>query len=142
MNGLSQREKWRGYKAARKIALITCDICGGEQSLQRHHKDRNQLNNSEANVEILCQSCHMEKHKAEDGAWGKRKTLQPKPCVICGTMFSPRKARDKLCKNKACLRQLGKKSAELRWESNTVQPALEPLAMDKFRRWLDAHGGN
>jgi len=114
-----------GRKQAQRMFRATeCNRCGGIQSLQRHHKDGNSLNNAPKNVEILCQPCHT-KADMEAGRWGKGKTLTPKPCAICGKKFQPRKNRDKICKKAECLKELGRRSAELRWSSHTKEIACK-----------------
>ena len=145
---MSGRNKyWKGLKQAqRKFKVEKCEICGGSKTLQRHHKDGNRLNNSAENVQILCQECHKNEHMKK-GTWGKGRILKNKICVICGKSFRPRRARDKICKNKECLKELGRISALKRWSSKKSQVAqqigqtdLKPLEMDKFQQWLQQHG--
>lgn len=51
--------------------LTKCERCGyidfTRQELPRHHKDRNRLNNSSDNLEVLCWSCHNKEHTHENG---------------------------------------------------------------------------
>jgi hypothetical protein len=46
--------------------ITTCERCGWHhplnESLARHHKDRNRNNNDLDNLEVLCQSCHSKEH--------------------------------------------------------------------------------
>ncbi len=50
-----------------------CNRCGFNQPieiLEVHHKDRNKNNNVEANLEVLCPTCHEVEHfLAKDGKW-------------------------------------------------------------------------
>lgn len=106
-----------GRRRAQKLFAVTkCQRCGVTEGLQRHHKDKNPKNNSAANVEIVCQSCHVIAEN-ESGGWGKAKTLAEKPCVICGTVFMPTKNQDKLCKSPKCKALMGQQSASKRWAS-------------------------
>ena len=69
---LSQKRAKRasGRKQAQRILKLTkCEICGSTVGLQRHHKDRNPLNNTKENLAVLCQKCHKEDH-LKDGTWG------------------------------------------------------------------------
>ena len=104
-------------RAQRLYPLMPCVMCGSIKS-QRHHKDGNPLNNSTENIKFLCQTCHAAKH-VQEGNWGKTKILKPKACAICGSSFIPTKSRDKLCKKASCSKEMGKRSAELRWASKT-----------------------
>lgn len=111
---MPSQEKAAGRKRAQRMyKLKPCVKCGTDQS-QRHHKDGNPSNNSVNNIEFLCASCHAAEHIA-DGSWGKKKVLAPRNCPICGVSFQPRKGRDKLCKEKSCSVEMGKRSAALRW---------------------------
>ncbi len=49
-----------------------CKECGKEGRLDVHHKDGDFNNNNLNNLEVLCRSCHMKKHKMK------------KKCKICG----------------------------------------------------------
>lgn len=49
-----------------------CSECGKKTKVDVHHKDENYNNNCIDNLEYLCRSCHMKKHR-------KRKI-----CKICG----------------------------------------------------------
>jgi hypothetical protein len=66
--GRANRKSGR-KRAQRTIPMTECARCRGTTRLQRHHKDRNPLNNARNNVEILCQTCHKTDH-LEDGTWG------------------------------------------------------------------------
>lgn len=59
---------WRGddvsiaagrKRAQRLFKLGPCSKCGAEPS-QRHHKDKDPLNNNPDNIEILCPKCHLD----------------------------------------------------------------------------------
>jgi len=102
-----------GRRRAQKAFPLTKCFCG-EDGIQRHHLDGNPLNNSPENIKILCQKCHAADHVGT-GTWGRKKRLPKKTCIVCGIVFLPRKARDKLCKSKLCLKELGRISAARRW---------------------------
>jgi uncharacterized protein YlaI len=56
-----------------------CEMCGATESLDRHHKDENPLNNEPSNVMTLCDACHTKLH------WATGKKAKPKTlCVVCG----------------------------------------------------------
>lgn len=46
---------------------MKCELCGYHkyEILHIHHKDRNRLNNSFDNLELVCPNCHYEKHYVE-----------------------------------------------------------------------------
>lgn len=103
-----------------------CDACGGIKTLQRHHKDHDPSNNSPENIAILCRTCHALEHK----------TVKPANCEICGTQFQPLRSRRKgrvLCKSQDCLKEMGRRSAELRWASRRELTDLQPSATGKYR---------
>ena len=53
--------------------LKQCERCGTtSKRLCRHHRDRNKLNNSHENVEILCFTCHYREHIPERRAGYRR----------------------------------------------------------------------
>jgi len=58
---------WQGGRgksfAERHIDANICEICGSIKSLDRHHIDGNQNNNSIENIMIVCRSCHMKLHR-------------------------------------------------------------------------------
>lgn len=112
MNG---RKRNTGHREAqRKYAAEECPLCGGKRNLQRHHRDMNSMNNEPENISILCQTCHKNAHM-KSGTWG-RGPVKPRNCVICEKEFQPkRNKRGKLCGNPDCLRELGRRSAALRW---------------------------
>lgn len=39
-----------------------CERCGSTDNIHVHHKNRDRDDNSDENLEILCQSCHMKEH--------------------------------------------------------------------------------
>ena len=47
--------------------LTGCERCGATPPvrLERHHKDRNPLNNSMDNLEVLCARCHRKEHEKD-----------------------------------------------------------------------------
>ena len=56
-----------GRRRARiNFAVKTCEICGArpeDTRINRHHIDENPLNNSEINIQFLCNPCHYRVHK-------------------------------------------------------------------------------
>lgn len=49
-------------RAVRNISVTSCSQCGADKNLQRHHIDKNPLNNTENNIQILCSACHKAMH--------------------------------------------------------------------------------
>ena len=111
----SQTQKATGRKRAQRIMCTEeCGLCGGTETLQRHHINGKCLDNSEENLIVLCQPCHSKIHILSD-TWGRKK-VQPASCVICGEMFQPARAkRSILCGDPACLSENGKRAAAKRW---------------------------
>lgn len=52
---------------------VGCERCGyrKKEILQVHHKNRNRLDNSSDNLEIICPNCHYEEHYLER-SWLKK----------------------------------------------------------------------
>lgn len=106
----------KGYRDSHKLFRRgPCVRCGAPNG-ERHHVDRNPENNDGANVILLCRSCHRKDH-VEAGDWG-RGNVKPKECVVCGQIFKPERSRTRVC-SKACLVQLGKRSAYIRWRDRS-----------------------
>ncbi len=40
-----------------------CENCGSTTNIDVHHKDGDRNNNTPGNLELLCRSCHMKKHR-------------------------------------------------------------------------------
>lgn len=70
-------------RAERRFKLGPCKICGGKAE-NRHHRDRNPLNNLPSNILILCDKCHCEIHLKEQGQYGfiKRRREEEPRCAI------------------------------------------------------------
>jgi len=51
-------------RAKRRFKLGPCQRCG-KPGKHRHHRDRNPLNNTPSNIEILCFSCHQLEHNRQ-----------------------------------------------------------------------------
>lgn len=54
------------WKARQIKPRERCTRCGAMNSLHVHHKDRNPANNALENLTVLCASCHLKLHWAED----------------------------------------------------------------------------
>lgn len=52
--------RYWAFKVYKKEPI--CERCGSFEDIHVHHKNRNRDDNSEANLEILCQPCHMKEH--------------------------------------------------------------------------------
>jgi thymidylate synthase ThyX len=75
--------RWQGDDASRRAGYLRalklypdlppCEDCGSSVRVQRHHIDRNPLNNERSNLEFLCEKCH---HKRHDGEPGKFLTVK------------------------------------------------------------------
>lgn len=63
-----QPKDWvTAHNKARKVKpALRCERCGSKKSkLHVHHKDLNWRNNSEDNLQVLCQKCHGLAHRKE-----------------------------------------------------------------------------
>ena len=69
---LIQSGRWRKIRSRKLSINPLCERCEGNRRLvvavMVHHKDRNQLNNRDNNLESLCNACHELEHKGE--RWG------------------------------------------------------------------------
>lgn len=104
-----------GRKAAQRLYdADRCDRCDSTNGVQRHHIDRDPMNNDPSNVEVLCQACHTADHM-RDGTWGKGR-VEPATCAICGVEFQPKRSRrSTLCGEPECRTEMGRQSAQKRW---------------------------
>lgn len=68
--------QWKGDNASKSAGNLRawklfktepCEKCGDPKG-QRHHKDRNTLNNARQNIQFLCATCHTKQHYVEDGS--------------------------------------------------------------------------
>jgi hypothetical protein len=50
------------YSYIRDEKPAKCEICGCTKNIIIHHKDKNRMNASRRNLQILCQGCHMVLH--------------------------------------------------------------------------------
>jgi hypothetical protein len=66
---------------ARKFRKSACEICGGNEKLGIHHKDRDWANDAPDNLQTLCASCHTSLHHAA-GEISPRLPLRN--CRVCG----------------------------------------------------------
>lgn len=106
-----------GRRHARLMYPATaCETCAATAGLVRHHKNENPCDNSPENIAILCTACHMKLHAAM-----RRELIAPVACIMCGTQFTPARARRaKLCGDPACLKKSGETAAASRWASHTM----------------------
>lgn len=58
-----------------RIAIPRCEECGSEQTIT-HHIDQNKQNDTIENLVVLCKSCHMRFHKANDPSLRESMTLR------------------------------------------------------------------
>lgn len=68
-NGIGDKNsRWLGgpktYEKARisKLDTSTCELCGNDNSLEVHHKDKNIYNNNKENLIKVCCKCHNQLH--------------------------------------------------------------------------------
>ena len=66
----SQKPK---YKYVLKNKPNKCENCGSKYNIIIHHKDKNRMNNSLKNLQILCQGCHMVLHCHGEKKFANRK---------------------------------------------------------------------
>ena len=103
-------------QAQRMYDAKACEMCGGIETLQRHHRNGKATDNGPANIAILCQPCHTKVHMLI-GDWGHGR-VPVRECAVCGEMFQPsRRRRGKLCGQKECRSEWGRRSAASRWAS-------------------------
>lgn len=107
-------------RAQRAIPEMTkCNRCPETSDLQRHHVDRNPMNNDPGNLEVLCQACHAAEH-ATDGSWGKG-NVQSVACKVCGSSFQPKRTRRATLCGAECKKEWGRICALRRWGEKTEQ---------------------
>lgn len=68
-------------KNRKELMMPRCGSCGVTEKLHLHHNDQDRTNNSAANLQTLCASCHTKWHW-EHGKKSKR--LHPLMCTVCG----------------------------------------------------------
>lgn len=73
--------------AQRLYELGACDECGGVAT-ERHHRDGDTSNNTEANIAILCRRCHMtvDGRLARLIARNQAGAMPARPCRICARL--------------------------------------------------------
>jgi 5-methylcytosine-specific restriction endonuclease McrA len=69
-----------------------CTVCGSQERLQLHHKDKNRKNNLLDNIELLCYACHRKAHGARVSV-----SKMPKLTIIL-TSETNRKLREYVAK--------------------------------------------
>ncbi len=71
---LENNPQWKGDSASKSAGYLrsnrhykrgNCWGCGRTDKVERHHMDKNPLNNAESNCMDLCQKCHKAFHKAD-----------------------------------------------------------------------------
>ena len=78
LTGDELRAEWRGLRRARRMYPTVnmhcqkCGVSGVDSPLQRHHRNRNHLDNRPANITLLCGPCHAALH-IRAGEWGRRR---------------------------------------------------------------------
>ena len=84
-----------GRKQAQRLYknLVSCERCGGTETLHRHHLDNNPANNQSKNLAILCSKCHGTLHASQ--RW--KDHTKDRTCLYCGTVFTYKRAREKTC---------------------------------------------
>jgi hypothetical protein len=71
---VSERDRNRGRQRAQaRYRADSCDRCGSEKHVERHHKDDNPLNNDPDNIQRLCVRCHMLEDGRAQKYWQKPK---------------------------------------------------------------------
>jgi DNA-binding transcriptional regulator YiaG len=108
---------WEFRKAHLKA---TCEVCGIDDGLVLHHKDRNRSNNKRSNLQTLCRSCHSREHWREKLKNEKR--LLKTAAASAASAVSPktiRRVRDALNETQEQFAQrIGIKQSTLsKWES-------------------------
>lgn len=63
-------------RARRKFAPRPCEVCGATR-VDRHHKDGDTANNSQANIAFLCRRHHMEADGRLEKAREQMRAIQP-----------------------------------------------------------------
>ena len=106
-----------GRKQAQRLYknLVSCERCGGTETLHRHHLDNDPTNNQSKNLAVLCSRCHGSLHASQ--RW--KDHTKDRTCLYCGTVFTYKRAREKTCS-----RECGNKLAWMkRRSSQESQPA-------------------
>lgn len=120
------RNKSTGHYRARKTASPkVCERCGETGPLHVHHKNRNVLDDSPKNLEVLCVECHRAEHTYD---------IPLSKCAVCSTLFrsASHRNRNKICSAK-CAKEWGRISARKRW-GLTALDACVPTATRSTRK--------
>lgn len=76
--------RWRGIRARFLAKHPECATPGcGRPATEVHHRDDSHVDNSDANLEGLCKSCHSHITVLEDGGFGRPKLEKPEPTPRC-----------------------------------------------------------
>lgn len=80
INAKSKNGMWKGdscsvqngrMRAEHWYPIDKCEVCGA-RAIDRHHRDKNPLNNNPENIQPLCRRCHMQ----IDGRMSKFEALE------------------------------------------------------------------
>lgn len=89
-------------RAVRYFPLpLACQECGAEGGVERHHKDANTTNNTDANIAFLCRRCHMQADGRLDHLIAMNKIANPAKYAAAGetNRINKKAARGNACKN-------------------------------------------
>ena len=102
-----------GHKRAQKIFpdLPSCEFCQSERFIQRHHEDKNTLNNAPGNVWFLCRSDHLRSDHYCNKIIKKKKAKQDMLHRIEETLKKHKIYQEKLIKNKGLDREMASERA-------------------------------
>lgn len=117
-------------KESRKHAFAAydavCDVCGfdpdDKRQLDVHHRDMDETNNDEANLQVLCHACHIEAHRAL--------RVNPPP----GRLLTIRQAADALGVGQGALRRWADAGKVPCVRTLSGQRRFEPAVIDRIRR--------
>lgn len=59
-------------RAQHRMSPGPCEVCGSQNAIDVHHRDKDTNNNRPENLQRICRSCHVRIHR------------KSKPCMVCG----------------------------------------------------------
>lgn len=62
-NGYTYGSVSYGRYTLRRAKVAKCEVCSTEENIHIHHKDKNRRNNKLENLQFLCQTHHVKRHK-------------------------------------------------------------------------------